>query len=341
MRVGINPAKHDIEISAPRFNHRVIIPVFIPHLEGYFSKSFDVLRLCMTSLLKTKNEHVGVTIVNNGSCENVIHFLQGLLKNGDIDKLVHYHNNMGKINPLLAEIKISQEEFITLSDSDVLFTPGWQDAVEEAFQVFPYLGLISPLPQPDLANYANSFSWLYGIFSRRISRISEHEYDKDSVIQFKRSIGRGSELFPLEKKPFAIKRNGKVYILGAGHFCCTVHRSVVPFLPSATNGLGFQGAEGPAFDYVIERAGFMRLATSQGWVYHMGNVPEKWMYEKLELIEHSNSQTKSGASPEHNHLNNRPFSFPKFLRILIARIFASTRFKPYKYRIAEAISSIK
>lgn len=337
MRTGVNPAYLQA-YQPPRLAfHRVIIPVYVPRLEGYYAKAKEVLELCVESLLHTIHPYTAITVINNGSCAEVLDYLEGLFREGKIDKLVNYRTNVGKMNSLLYELHCAQENFVTLADADVLFTTGWQQAVEEAFALFPNLGLISPLPQPRLLNYHASFSWLYGIISGSLVRISD--YDKEAVRTFKRSIGQDEALSPIEERPFAIEKSGKHFVIGAGHFCCTIHKSVIPFLPRYTNVVQFKGAEEPAFDSVIEKAGFMRLATSQGFVFHMGNVPEPWMYRTLEEIKRrANCSGVAGCIGE---TSNRPFRLPKWIRSGIIRLFNSYRLKNVRFRLFELIARLR
>jgi hypothetical protein len=64
MRIGTNPEKKKNKIPIDSY-HRVIIPVYIPHFNGYFKDSFNVLKLCLDSLLKTVHLKTRITIYNN------------------------------------------------------------------------------------------------------------------------------------------------------------------------------------------------------------------------------------------------------------------------------------
>ena len=55
MRKGFNPNK-DKTLQAQTASHRVIVPIYIPNSEGYFTETFDVLKVCVTSLLATIND---------------------------------------------------------------------------------------------------------------------------------------------------------------------------------------------------------------------------------------------------------------------------------------------
>ncbi len=79
MRVGHNPHKDKIQ-DASDYWHQVIIPVYIPNHEGYFKDSFAILKLCLQSLLSTVHTKTYISIVNNGSCDLIVDYLNSLHK---------------------------------------------------------------------------------------------------------------------------------------------------------------------------------------------------------------------------------------------------------------------
>ena len=83
MRVGFNPNK-DKQINTSDYFHQVIVPVYVPNLEGYFKDGLTILKYCIESLLKTSHSQTYFTIVNNGSCTEVIEYLVDLKHNKQI-----------------------------------------------------------------------------------------------------------------------------------------------------------------------------------------------------------------------------------------------------------------
>ena len=91
----------------------MIIPVYIPNQEGYFKDAFSIFKLCLESLFKTCHAKTFITLVNNGSCNEVKDFLDYLLfKSQLIAPLLPY-----KIGWLLLLISY----FKTVSGSMVIF----------------------------------------------------------------------------------------------------------------------------------------------------------------------------------------------------------------------------
>lgn len=320
MRVGINPQKL-LDLKLVDAYHHVIIPVHIPELKEYYLYALDSLKLCIDSLLRTIHEKTILSIINNGSCKEVIQYLRDLKDNGYIYSLIDYQINQGKVDPIVAVMKGCREPFITVSDCDVLFTEGWQIEVEKIFSIFPKVGFVSPLPQPSLAYYHTPWSWYYGLTRNCIKRIELP--DIESLISFKKSIGVEAKLNAIERNPFVLEKDGCIAILGAGHFCGTFSKYVIPFLPDESAGPKFFGAVEAALDKSIAKSGLLRLATARGWVYHIGNIPENWMYSLSKIPQKSENQffeqikLKRGFSIRYLSFLSRLLSHKKLLTYII------------------------
>jgi cellulose synthase/poly-beta-1,6-N-acetylglucosamine synthase-like glycosyltransferase len=145
MRVGQNPSKEQ-PIAPSGKTHQVVIPVYIPHQNDYYAQSFEVFQLCITSLLNTCHVNTSITVVNNGSCEAVKSYLDGLLKNKQIDELVHT-GNIGKLNAILKGLCGHRFPWVTLADADTFFLNDWQKATYKVFEAFPKTGVVGLTPQ--------------------------------------------------------------------------------------------------------------------------------------------------------------------------------------------------
>ena len=120
MRLGGNPQKGEAFIKL-KTNHRIVMVVFIPELEGYYEDMFEVVKISINSLIKTIPTKSAITIVDNGSCEVVVNYLGALFKDGLIDALQLLKTNIGKIDALMGGARASREPIITLTDCDILF----------------------------------------------------------------------------------------------------------------------------------------------------------------------------------------------------------------------------
>lgn len=278
MRKGHNPILNK-KIIKKKCYHRIVVPVYIPNLLGYYSESLEVLRISLYSLIATIHDQTCITVIDNNSCLEVKEFLQQLLFSEDIDQLITYNLNQGKVDPLVSFLKGCHEDLITLTDADVLFAPNWQSSVEKLFVAFPQVGMVSPLAAPSLYSFYTAFTWFYGLFRYRITR--DVNTDLSSLIKFHNSIDRNRPLNQIEERPFFIENNQIRAVIGSGHFCATISNEIIPFIPFEYSGPDFKAAEEKFIDFPVVKAGFMRIATEKGYVFHLGNNIENWMYSHL------------------------------------------------------------
>lgn len=330
MRIGINPKKN-AKIQTKWAYHHVVIPVFIPSEDDYYKDAFTILKICLESLYQTIHQKTKITVINNASTAKVQYYLRSQLACGNIYRLIEYAENQGKVDPVINILKGSLESLVTVSDCDVLFIAGWQQEVEKIFVNFPHVGVVSPMPQPDLLNYFTTWSWYYGFLTRSIKQIECR--DTESIIKFKLSIGRPIALSEFEKKPFAIERNNVEAIIGAGHFCVTYNRNVFKFIPEGSSGAEFDGAEKMFLDKPVFDGGFLSLATIKGWVFHMGNTPEKWMYEVLQGNSNFISSFTEGIFVQ----NGIKFKLNVFKKIIVKLLRSNKR----KYKFFRMINRLK
>ena len=174
MRKGGNPEKTNNVLEIESY-HRIIVPVYIPNLiEDYFKDGLKILKLCLDSLLMTIHSKTKISIINNGCCDEVIcHLEEVYAQNSSVDQLLHSKINLGKVNALYSVIKSNLEPLLTITDADVLFLKGWQQAVEKVFVDFPKAGMVSPVPSSIM--YDSSFvnaTFYYG-FSKGILKFQD------------------------------------------------------------------------------------------------------------------------------------------------------------------------
>lgn len=285
MRIGSNPNNHKtIDLNAA--SHRVIIPIYIPNAEGYFKDSFAVLKVCITSLLATLNKDTVVSLISNGSSEEVNNYIMDLWSQGKIDRAIFNKENVGKMNAVITETRASFEEFITYSDSDVFFDKNWLLQTFEIFKTFPKAGFVSMNPMPGSYGYASAAIIDTFLATKKntvkVSKVSSYV----DLEHFHKSIGRSTEA---TQKLFAgealllTKQETQCYI-GAGHFCCTIKKSaILPFIPEKKSNMS--GSEIDYLDVPSEKSGYWRLSSVKAYVWHMGNVLEKdWAMNKLDAM---------------------------------------------------------
>jgi hypothetical protein len=286
MRIGFNPNK-DKKIEPSDFFHQVIIPVHIPNFEGYFKDSFQILQYCLKSLFKTSHAKTFFSVVNNGSCTEVTAYLNQLLESGKIQEVIHT-SSIGKLNAILKGMSGQNFPLITMTDADVLFLNGWQEASYDVFKTFPKAGVVSTTPNSKMLRYYTSNILFETFFSKRI-KFTE-VVDSLAMVKFADSIGNSTLFKPVHlEKYLTISKDNFKAVVGSGHFVATYRSDV--FNKSITNYSEYKmgSALSGFFDNAALKKDMWRLSTEQNYTFHMGNTKEAWMGEMIEKSSKNNN----------------------------------------------------
>jgi len=141
-RIGMNPGRGKTSDYQPARVTAAVL-TFLPNDVGYFADRFDVMRVCIESLLKNTGVPFDLMVFDNGSQPKVVDFLRGLRDNGDIDFLYLSAQNVGKINALQMMFRSAPGEVIAYCDDDVFFMPGWLERHLEVLDTYPNVGLVT------------------------------------------------------------------------------------------------------------------------------------------------------------------------------------------------------
>jgi hypothetical protein len=276
MRVGFNPNK-DQEITTSDYFHQVVVPVYIPNLEGYFKDGLTILKYCLESLLQTSHSKTYFTIVNNGSCIEVIEYLVSLKRNKQIQELIHT-TNIGKLNSVLKGLVGHSFPLVTITDADVMFLQGWQQASYTVFDAFPKAAVVGLTPQfKTFESNCGNVIWDY-LFSKSM-RFQEVK-NPQALIRFYESIGWDYNYNKdYLQQALCITQKNCTAIVGTGHFVATYQRQlfeeVISYIPAK------MGANSESYlDKAALEKGLYRLTTMDNFAYHLGNVAEDWMQEE-------------------------------------------------------------
>ncbi|MBZ4036571.1 glycosyltransferase [Flavobacterium sp. 17A] len=289
MRVGFNPNK-DQQNSSSEYFHQIIIPVYIPDLEGYFKDSLVILRFCLDSILLTVHKKTFITIVNNGSCAEVKHYLQELYVKGKIHEILET-TNIGKLNAILKGIVGHNFPIITITDSDVLFLNGWQKAAYTVFDNFPKAGVVCPTPSSrSLRTFTANIYW-DKFFSKDLF-FSEVK-NPAALKNFALSVGNPDFYNKAHlEKYFTVSNKNEKAVIGAGHFVGTYRGIIFEDLTIKYSDYKLGGdSENKILDIPVVKKGFWRLSTADNFAYHMGNVVENWMYDEVSKLEQNQTES--------------------------------------------------
>lgn len=273
MRVGNNPHK-DKETSHANYLHQIVIPVYIPEFEGYFKDSFQILKLCINSLLETIHDKTFVTVINNGSCLEVQKYLDSLLANNKIQEVIHTEN-IGKVNAILKGISGNNIPFVTITDSDVLFCSNWQEETMKVFHGFKKAGVVGITPQ--FKTYeTNCGNVLFENYFSKNLKFTQVEQPIE-LAKFYESIGWTNEYNQdYLKYTLSIQNSNCKAIVGSGHFVATYRKAIFDKMPTFI-GYKMGGTSEAFLDKMPLEYGLWRLTTTKNFAFHMGNVFEEWM----------------------------------------------------------------
>ncbi len=283
MRLGFNPHKDKKQIKSDYF-HQVVIPVYIPNEEGYFKDSFEIFKLCLDSLFKTIHKKTYITIVNNGSCDVVIAYLNKLFLDGEIQEIINT-SNIGKLNAIVKGIVGHDFSLVTVTDADVLFLKDWQKATYAIFEAFPRTGVVCPTPSSrSLRTYTANIYWDL-FFSKRLhfSRVE----NRDALKMFAHSVENPAFYNEIQLQKYTtVTHNDSKALVGAGHFVATYRASIFKNSSIKYSNYKLGGdSQSKILDLPVVKKGVWRLSTANNYAYHMGNCIEDWMIEEVSKLE--------------------------------------------------------
>lgn len=283
MRIGFNPQKNKKNKQENYYYHQVIVPVYIPVLDGYYKDCFKILKLCLGSLFKTSHSQTYITIVNNGSCLEVVNYLQDLLLNNKIHELTH-STNIGYVNAMLKGIIGHNFPIVTTSDADVLFQNEWQNESYKLFNIFPKTGAICTTPSSKTLKFYTYNLLLDNIFSKKM-KFTDIK-NPIALEDFAKSIGNPKfyNKIQLEKNLTVTDKNLSA-VIGAGHYVVTYNGFVFNDLKEKYTEFVLGGGSDYILDKPVADKGYWRLATEDNYTYHMGNVIESWMNDKFNMLQ--------------------------------------------------------
>src|SRR6202000_747126 len=99
MRIGKNPYKGERNNRPQSYVSKDVLCsmlVYIPNLNGYFKDRFEVMKICLGSLiLHTDREIADILVFDQGSCDEVTGYLLSLKSKGLITYLYLSTENLG------------------------------------------------------------------------------------------------------------------------------------------------------------------------------------------------------------------------------------------------------
>lgn len=272
-RLGSNPARGKSSSYQPARVTAVVLS-YVPHLDGYFSQRFDVLRLTISSLLHHAETPLDLLVFDNGSCDPVKAYLQELNRTGAIQYLLQSKENIGNVGALKIAFQSAPGEVIAYCDDDVYFYPNWLKPQLEILKRFPRVGLVSGVPVRDAARHAvqalkdvaSEQEEIHVNYERAIPDV----WERDWAI----STGRDADkhLMATREHQDMVLEIGEHRAIGAAnHFQFLGYKNVLlDALPSEWPGkLMWDMVQ---LDEAIDSNGLLRLSTTGRFCQHIGNA---------------------------------------------------------------------
>lgn len=295
MRKGTNQSK-DVLIERSESSHRVIMPLYIPNEADYYKEAYTIFEYCLLSILKTSSTILKISVISNNTCDSVNLKLFELQKQGFIDELIIEKEDIGKINSILKALRTADERLITITDADVLFCNGWEEAVVKVFESFPKAGAVCPVPVFRKHFNLTSNIWFRYLFSKKLQ--FRPVKNPEAMTKFANSIG-----WPwLDEKYKDVigtlkAANDDIAVLGCSHFVATYKREVFLELPKENSNYKLGGdSEFLYTDQPVLKIGGYRLATYDNYAYHMGNHLEPWMHDIFNNLEEQEKKANTYSS---------------------------------------------
>jgi hypothetical protein len=270
MRVGQNPAKSIKQVAKPK-KITVATATYIPHLKGYYAESLEVLKTCLESLWTNTKAPYDLLVFDNDSCAEVKEFLVEAKDKGLIQYLLLSNQNVGKGGAWNFIFQGAQGEVIAYADSDVLFRPGWLEHSIEILDTFPNVGMVTarPLRSPE-KYYSNTLEWAKNEPDANLESGKFIPWDvfREHVLSLGTSEEQAQEWFD-SKSEWRLTYQGVSAFIGAAHFQFVTPKAVIQqFLPLEMDRPMGQVR---SLDELINQAGYLRLATCDPYVKHVGN----------------------------------------------------------------------
>jgi len=296
MREGQNISRDQLIDKIP-YNHRVIMPLYIPNNQGYYKDAFSIFQMCLKSVNKTASSNIAVSVISNGSSNEVNKELLKFYEEGLINELIIEKEQIGKLNCILKALRTSDEPFLTITDADVLFLNNWEEEIMNVFEAFPKASAVSPIPVFRTQNHYTSNIIFDYFFSKKItfSKVKNPE----ALTKFAKSIGW--EWLDEKWKDFIMtieaSNSSLKAVVGCNHCTVTYKREIFESIPKENSKYKLGGdSEGLYLDQPSMFYDGYRLATYDNFAYHLGNKIEDWMLDTFNNLKETDKKAFTFAA---------------------------------------------
>ncbi len=271
-RIGMNPSRNRDSGYQPS---RVTLAVLthVPNEDGYFEHRFEVLRLCIESLIHNTEPACDLLVFDNASSPQVVDYLHKLRDENQIQYLILSSRNIGKVDALQMIFKAAPGEIVAYTDDDVFFLPGWLDAHLNILETFPKTGMVTGFYIRSQLNWSVqstlAFASQPGVETSH-GMLWDHKWEEHYI----ENMGRTWEKYEEETRGLEdtqITYQGVSALVSAGHHQFVAYKETISqALPDGWTGRLMGRMR--ELDEAIDQAGYLRLNTPQPVTRLLGNV---------------------------------------------------------------------
>jgi glycosyltransferase involved in cell wall biosynthesis len=280
MRIGTNPVKVKKPTLSPPKPVTVVIITYIPYLSGYFQDSLEVLNLALRSIWENTEEPFDLMVFDNGSCSEVREYLLTQNERNKIQYLILSNENVGIPGAWNVAFKAAPGKFVAFADYDIYFFPGWLKAHLNIFENFPNVGMVTGTPiRPPIEFSSKTLEWAENHKEVDINRGILQSWE--DYLTHTKSLGMSEnesrETYQTGEDILINYREKEVFI-GAGHFQFVAYKDVLEKVTPFPNTIAMGNER--LLDQRINELGLLRLTLTRKFVQHLGNSPDKDLFEK-------------------------------------------------------------
>lgn len=275
-RIGINPSRgQTLDFTPPRTT--VAVLVYAPHQAGYFQHRLDVTRMTIESILANTRESFNLLVFDNGSCPEMITYLNALYEKKVIDYLILSKQNIGKLNALKIIFNSAPGKIVAYTDDDVFHLPGWLGKHLEIIDTFPKVGAVTGFYIRQRVEMSSESTLAFAdkaeIKTQR-GLLMPRKWEEEYLINSGRTWDRyESEVSGIED--VIVTHNGVEAWVSAHHFQMVCPKAVVQEILSEMMPEGWSDqvmGRMVELDDRMDAKGYLRLCTREQTVRLMGNA---------------------------------------------------------------------
>jgi glycosyltransferase involved in cell wall biosynthesis len=313
MRRGQNPAKFIDHVAKPE---RITVAVlsYVPFLSGYHEQSLEVLKVCLSSILRSTAMPFDLLVFDNGSCGEAVDYLLAEQQAGQIQYLWLSSRNLGKGGAWNIIFEAAPGEILAYTDSDAEYSAGWLEASLKILETYPNVGMVTSRPfRTDAELFSSTVRWAEGEPDVEIERGQFIPWD--AFRAFDMSLGQDEKEVRARyetTEDIRLRFRDVEAMVGASHWQFVGLKSTLQkFLPFEMDRPMGQVRE---LDRRVNQAGLLRLMTPEPYVMNLSNT----------LFEPSAEIPTEGKSFTHTTIGRRFLELPWVKRVLLGiynRIF--------------------